>query len=64
MCKIIVGNKCDCSDKERQVSYDEGVKMAQKYGVQFIETSAKENINIGEIFDGIGKDIKKKLVES
>ncbi len=46
MCKIIVGNKSDCKENERQVSYEEGQKLAQKYGVDFIESSAKENSNI------------------
>lgn len=36
MAKIIVGNKSDCTDKDRQVTYDEGQKLAQKYGVEFL----------------------------
>lgn len=41
MCKIIVGNKADCKEGERQVSRAEGEALAKKYGVPFIESSAK-----------------------
>ena len=46
MCKIIVGNKIDCKETERQVTYTEGSELANKYGVPFIECSAKDNTNI------------------
>lgn len=64
MCKIIVGNKSDCKESERQVSTEEGMNLAKKYGVDFVESSAKDNSNIGEIFSIIGKHIKNKLLES
>lgn len=41
MCKLIVGNKSDIPDGERQVNYQEGLKLAEQYGVKFIESSAK-----------------------
>lgn len=34
--KVIVGNKADVPDSERQVSKAEGEALAKKYGVQFI----------------------------
>ena len=46
MSKIIVGNKCDCKEKERQVSFSEASKFASSYGIELVETSAKENINV------------------
>jgi 50S ribosomal subunit-associated GTPase HflX len=63
MCKIIVGNKVDCKENERQVSFAEGSALAKKYGVEFVECSAKDNYNIAEIFTAIGKPIKEKLIE-
>lgn len=63
MCKIIVGNKVDCKENERQVSFAEGTALAKKYGVEFVECSAKDNYNIAEIFNSIGKPIKEKLIE-
>jgi Ras-related protein Rab-8A len=58
MCKIIVGNKSDCKETERQVAFSEGSALAKKYGVAFLESSAKDNYNISEIFSSIGKAIK------
>lgn len=63
MCKLIVGNKSDIPESERQISYQEGQQLAKQYGVKFIESSAKDNTNISEIFNTIGKDIKEKLVD-
>lgn len=62
--KLVVGNKIDCADKEREVSYAEGQALAQRYNTHFIECSAKDNLNIAEIFTSIGKSIKDKLVGS
>lgn len=49
--KILVGNKCDLSSKERCVSYEEGKELAEKYRLPFMEVSAKENTNIDALFD-------------
>ncbi len=62
--KIIVGNKSDVADSERQVSRAEGEALAKKYGVQFLESSAKDNFCISEIFTELGQSIKKNLGES
>lgn len=37
--------------------------MAKKYNVTFVECSAKDNYNISEIFNTIGKPIKERLIE-
>ena len=37
--------------KNRVVEISEGEKLAEKYGISFIETSAKSNINITELFE-------------
>lgn len=63
MTKIIVGNKCDCKESERQVSFTEASKFAKSCGIELLEASAKENINIADLFEKIGLQIKKKLVE-
>ena len=49
VCKILVGNKCDL-DSERQVSTEQGHNLAEEFGVDFLETSAKDNSNIDELF--------------
>jgi Ras-related protein Rab-8A len=58
MCKIMVGNKADSKESDRQVTTAEGAALAKKYGVSFMECSAKDNFNISEIFATIGKPIK------
>lgn len=42
---ILVGNKCDMED-ERVISYERGKQLADQLGLEFYETSAKENINV------------------
>jgi len=49
---IIFGNKCDL-DIERQVSTEEGQELAELLNCGFYETSAKEKINIVELFHDI-----------
>ncbi len=60
VCKILVGNKCDVA--ERGVEYDEGRRLADKYGIPFFETSAKSGINIEDTFMTIARDIKNKIL--
>ena len=59
--KIIVGNKIDCTPEERQVSKKEGDELAAKYGLKHVETSAKENTNIMELFSTLAQQMKEKL---
>lgn len=54
--KVLVGNKCD-SDK-RVVSYEEGRRLAEELSMNFYETSAKENIEVTEMFLDIGGQAK------
>ena len=56
--KILVGNKCDLEDK-RTVSYQQGKELAETYGMQFIETSAKSNTNVDEGFHLLGREVMK-----
>lgn len=44
-CSIIVGNKCD-QGEDRRVDSAEGRNLAQKYHMDFVETSAKDGSNI------------------
>lgn len=47
------------------MSTEEGKKMAEFYGIDFFETSAKETINIDECFKSISRkvilDLKKEV---
>ncbi|KAJ6659136.1 hypothetical protein lerEdw1_019439 [Lerista edwardsae] len=52
VCRILVGNKND--DPERKVvEMDDAYKFAGQMGIQLFETSAKENINVEEMFNCI-----------
>jgi len=46
---LLVGNKCDLIEN-RQVSYEQGKKLADDVGINFIETSAKTSMNVEEAF--------------
>lgn len=47
---MLVGNKCDESAALREVTELEGKAEASTWGVSFMETSAKQDINVTELF--------------
>lgn len=57
--KVLVGNKGDMPD--RQVTYEQGNRLAAELGIKFFETSAKSGLNIEKMFCDIAEQIKKKL---
>ena len=57
--RILVGNKCDL-EHERQVRKEEGNEIANKYGIKYIETSAKDTINIEDLFVSTAKHLLSK----
>ena len=59
---ILVGNKCDLAEN-RQVTTEEGQELADKYGLEFFETSAKTGENVEEIFYNSCERISKKIEE-
>mmetsp|Transcript_11113 Transcript_11113/g.16732 ORF Transcript_11113/g.16732 Transcript_11113/m.16732 type:complete len:202 (+) Transcript_11113:89-694(+) len=60
--KILIGNKCDM-DEQRVVSVEEGKQLASEYGIQFFETSAKNDINVGTGFTGVAREVKDRLAD-
>jgi Ras-related protein Rab-1A len=54
---LLVGNKCDLIEN-RQVSYEQGKKLADDVGINFIETSAKTSMNVEEAFMMISTQIR------
>ncbi|XP_023238813.1 ras-related protein Rab-3C-like [Centruroides sculpturatus] len=60
---ILVGNKCDMED-ERVVSAERGKQLSMQLGLEFFETSAKENINVTTVFEHLVDGICNKMSES
>ncbi len=61
MLRFLVGNKCDL-EQRRAVSTEQGRELARLYSIQFIETSAKNTINIEELFTNTTRTfIEKQL---
>ena len=56
---ILVGNKCD-EEEKREVSCEEEEEMASRYGIPFLNTSAKNNTNVTEIFQLLTKEMKDR----
>jgi len=56
---ILVGNKTDLQ-MERKISTEEGKKLAQSWNAQFVEVSAKQLLEIQDIFKMIVIDIEKQ----
>ena len=61
--RILVGNKCDL-EHARQVRKEEGNEIANKYGIKYIETSAKDTINIEDLFISTAKHLLSKQVNN
>ena len=57
---VLIGNKIDL-ENNREVTYEEGLKFAQKNGMLFFESSAKTGANIEEIFTKSSYEIAKKI---
>lgn len=56
-----VGNKIDEPAELREVTHAEGQAQAAEWGVQFMETSAKTNHNVTELFQvRVGEQSKNK----
>jgi len=60
---VLVGNKCDLED-ERQVSYQDGKKIAASFFCPFFETSAKNDIGVDEVFTNLARQIKESKAGS
>ncbi|CAL1540160.1 unnamed protein product [Lymnaea stagnalis] len=57
---LIVGNKADGDESNRQVRREEGTKLASERNCTFFETSARADINVSNVFQAL---IEKLLTE-
>ena len=58
MVRAIVGNKKDVS--KRAVSYEEGKRLADEYGVAFTETSAKTGEGVDSMFMALASAVNDR----
>ena len=54
--KVLIGNKTDLEEK-RVITYHQGKEFADNYGLKYIETSAKKNLNVNEAFETLGREL-------
>ncbi|KAF7703021.1 ras-related protein Rab-3B [Silurus meridionalis] len=59
---ILVGNKCDMAD-ERVIPVEKGKHLADQLGFEYYEVSAKENINVRQVFERLVDIICVKMSE-
>ena len=57
--KMILGNKCDMEER-RVIPTERGEAIAREHGIRFLETSAKANINIENVFLQLAQAILDK----
>eukprot|EP00656_Telonema_subtile_P005493 TRINITY_DN124_c0_g1_i5.p2 TRINITY_DN124_c0_g1~~TRINITY_DN124_c0_g1_i5.p2 ORF type:complete len:208 (+),score=48.70 TRINITY_DN124_c0_g1_i5:250-873(+) len=60
--KLLVGNKCDLSNK-RVVDKKSAEDFAEKHGITFLETSAKNNQNVEAAFMTMAGEIKARIAK-
>lgn len=58
---FLVGNKCDCPEEERKVTYAEGDAFAASYGMVCFETSAKSGANVMGMFQAFTDMMDEKV---
>jgi len=56
--KLLVGNKADLEHK-RVVDFASAKAVAERLNIEYLETSAKANVNIGKSFEQLAKSITK-----
>jgi len=57
--RMLLGNKCDFVEK-RSVDTEKGCALAKEGGMDFLETSAKQSINVQEAFLAMVKKIQAR----
>jgi len=56
---VIVGSKCDL-EQSRQVDTTEGMELAKTNKAAWVETSAKNNLNVNKVFELCLAEIEKR----
>ena len=54
---VLIGNKSDLPDTEREVTYEMGKQLADEWNVPFVEQSAKTGENVQETFELLVREV-------
>ena len=57
---MLIGNKID-KKKEREVKYEEAKELANEYGMEYFESSAKDGDGVEEIFRYTAKSLYERF---
>lgn len=60
--KLLVGNKSDL-EEQREVTYDEGVELAKKFDIPFLEVSAKNSLHVDDTFTTMATEIQTRFLK-
>jgi len=60
---VVVGNKTDLH-REREITFDEGKRLADSWGAHFLETSAKRNESVADIFNQLVMEMEKDSAQT
>ncbi|XP_059741226.1 ras-related protein Rab-17 isoform X4 [Bos taurus] len=56
---MLVGNKTDL-EEEREVTFEEGKEFAESKGLLFMETSAKRNYQVADVFNAVARELSRR----
>jgi len=56
---VIVGNKSDVPEAKRKISPEQGQNLARELNCGWVETSARNNTNVGKAFEMMIAEIEK-----
>ena len=56
---VVVGNKSDLKSEQRQVTAEEGAKLAEEFNCGFTEASARLNANVSKAFELMIAEVEK-----
>ena len=59
--KLILGNKCD-QDSRRVITFDAANEFANKLNIPYLETSAKDAVNVDQAFFNMASEIKTHFI--
>ena len=57
---VLIGNKID-KKKEREVKYEEAKELANEYGMEYFESSAKDGDGVEEVFRYTAKSLYERF---